>query len=475
MKREFTRGVAWIALAGWVEQIAAVGIFLVISRLIGPAALGIAAMAFAFLLIGELLLRDTLTEAIVERHELEDGRLEATFVCLLGLGLAIAAILLAGAYPLAAAYGDPLVAPLLVVSSPTVLFVALAGVPAALLRRQLQFRRLALPLIIGVCAGGVVGIGLAVAGFGPWSLIGQRLATVGVHSLSVILAAGWRPRRLPRRDEFGMVRGLGPQVVLLRGLSLIVVQTPTVALGLFSTPDAVGRYFFAARLVEIVQTVIVVPIRSVAQSSIAEGRRRRDDTAEQYLSLTEFAVQLSFPTCAGLALVAVPTVALLMGPGWGGAGAVIPFLAMASAVGAVTSLQESYLLAFDRLNRFVRATALEAGLGLVLCAVAAGVGAPAVAVAVLMRSLLALPFRTHATLAPESIALRRLGAALIGPAVAAGAMAVAVAGWMSVTDTLLSGWTYLLSAIAAGVIAYSVIIFAVMPASGRRLLSFLRS
>ena len=46
-----------------------------------------AAMAFAFLLFGEALVRDTMTEGIVERPSLEEGRLEATFVAIIAFSL----------------------------------------------------------------------------------------------------------------------------------------------------------------------------------------------------------------------------------------------------------------------------------------------------------------------------------------------------------------------------------------------------
>ena len=82
MKRDFTIGAAWSTAGGWIEQAVTAINFLVIARLVGVEAFGVAAMAFAFLFLGEFLVRDTLTESIVERRSLEDGRLEATFVAL---------------------------------------------------------------------------------------------------------------------------------------------------------------------------------------------------------------------------------------------------------------------------------------------------------------------------------------------------------------------------------------------------------
>ena len=138
MKRDFTHGVAWSAAASWLEQAAAAIIFLVIAKLIGVESFGITAMAFAFLFLGEYLVRDTVTEAIVEREFLEEGRLEATFVALTGFALVLTLILIILAPVIAWLYGEPVVASLLIVASPTVLMIGVAGVSTALLRRRLH-------------------------------------------------------------------------------------------------------------------------------------------------------------------------------------------------------------------------------------------------------------------------------------------------------------------------------------------------
>ena len=118
MKRVFAGSAAWSAAASWIEQGVAALIFLVIAHLIGVENFGIVSMTFAFLFLGEFLVRDTITEAIVERGVIEDGRLEATFVALVGFSLAIVGVLIVIAFVAAALYDEPSVTPLLIVSSP---------------------------------------------------------------------------------------------------------------------------------------------------------------------------------------------------------------------------------------------------------------------------------------------------------------------------------------------------------------------
>jgi len=475
MKREFTSSAAWSAAASWIEQAAAGLIFLVIARLIGVESFGIAAMAFAFLFLGEFLVRDTVTEAIVARETLEDGRLEATFVALSGFAFLIMLVLLVIARIAALLYDQPQVAPLLSAASPVVLMIGLAGVSTALLRRRLAFRALAIRTVLGVLGGGAVGIALALSGFGAWSLVGQRLTEIAINSALAFAAAGWRPQRWPGRADFALLRGLGPQVVRLRVLTLIINQTPTVMLGIFADPRAAGLFAFAWRLAEIVHAASVRVLQGVAQAAIAALRRQGGRTARFYLELTELAAFAGFLAYAGLALVADPLATVLLGPDWAGASPVIAMLCLASACLTLSAIQEAYLLALDRLRGFLTAVAIEAAIGLAVVGLASAWGPVAAAGAVALRALAMLPLRSRAALQIEAIAPAEFLRSLIAPALLAAGMALTVGAWRLALFGRIPDPVWLAGAIAIGIATAAALLFGLMPRARMRLASFLRA
>lgn len=473
MKREFSFAAAWTAASTWIEQAAAALVFLVIARLIGVESFGIASMAFAFLFLGEFLVRDTITEAIIEREELEEGRLEATFLVLSALGLAVTLVLVAAAPGIAWLFDEPSVALLLALASPTVFLVALGGVSTALLRRRMEYKTLAIRVIVGVVLGGVTGIVMALNGFGAWSLVGQRVVEIGVNTTLALIAARWWPKRLPGRDEIGLVRGLGPRVLKLRVFTLIVQQTPTVMLGIFADPRATGLYAFSARLVEIVLKLSVRVIQGVAQSAIAALRRRSGATSGFFLDLSELAALAGFVSLAGLAVIARPLTRVMLGPDWDAAADVLPMLCAAGAVLTLRSVQEAYLMANDRLGAYLRAVMLEAALGVVLVGLAAPFGPVAVGAAVALTALLVLPLCTRAALAPETIPAGDFTARLRAPAVVAALMVVVLAIWRVVALGAMPDVVYLALTVAlgAGLALGTVVLF--MPATLARLKSYL--
>lgn len=474
MKRVFAIGAAWSAAGSWIEQGVAAVSFLVIARLVGVEAFGIAAMAFAFLFLGEFLVRDTLTEAIVERRSLEDGRLEATFIALIGFSLVVVLALALISQFAARAYGEPAVGPLLLAASPTVLMIGATGVSTALLRRSLAYRTLAIRAVLGVTGGGIVGATMALNDFGAWSLVGQRLTEVGINSVMAFSAAGWAPKRWPSRGDYALLRGLGPRVVLLRAVTLVIGQTPTVALGLFAEPRAAGLFALAWRLVEIVRFLIVKPLQVVAQSVIAAMRRQHGATNQFFLDLNELAALGAFPAFVGLALIAGPLIDVLLGPDWRGTAAVLSILCISGAVSALTGIQEAYLLAVDRIDAFVGASAVEAAIGVAIVALASRYGPAAAAGAVVVRALAALPLRTSAALAPERIAPAQLARALASPLLTAAAMAVPLLLWRIAVLGRIPDVVFLFSTIAVGVATVCLFLFLLMPDALARLRTFLQ-
>jgi PST family polysaccharide transporter len=475
MKRAFTISAAWSAAATWLELAVGTATFLTVARLVTVEEFGVAAMAFAFLFVGEALVRETVTEGIIQRRELGERQLEATFVAHIAFSLVIMAGLFVVAHVAADFYRQPEVRPLLIAASPTVLLLGLSGVPTALLRREMAFRSIAFRIFIGVACGGVVAIVMALNGFGAWSLVGQRLVEIGVNCVLAFRAAGWKPRQWPKRADFALVRGVGMSMVLLRAVTIGIVQMPTVALGIVADPRSVGLFAIAARLIELATSLIVKPLQNVAVSTISALRRQHASTADFYLELNEVAALGGFTTFTGLALVANPLVGLLLGEQWRDAGLVLPWLCLWGGVVALTAMQEAYLLALDRLGGFVRAAIVELALGLLVISLAAPHGAAAVAAAVGLRALAALVLRTASALKPEAIRPARLANVLVAPILVAGGMTAIVGLWRYFTLGRLPDMLFVASAIGLGVATVAALLLGLMGKTVSRLRSFVEA
>ena len=59
--------------------------------------------------------------------------------------------------------------------------------------KRMEVRMVAVSNSIGLIAGSVVGIGLAVTGWGAWAMVWRTIAIGAVKSVILWLTGGWRP------------------------------------------------------------------------------------------------------------------------------------------------------------------------------------------------------------------------------------------------------------------------------------------
>ncbi|MBV1904044.1 MAG: oligosaccharide flippase family protein, partial [Marinosulfonomonas sp.] len=262
-----------MAAGNWIEQAINFGVFVLLARILGAEAFGLLAMAAAFVLLSEFLVRDSLSDFLISFENPTPAHYNATFWMLVALGGLLSAGLWLGAGPIAAFYGQPQVAGLVIGLSPTVLMIALTAVPVAILRRELRFRALSLRAILGVSIGGIVATYMALNGYGVWALVGQRLTQVLINIVMAWSAVSWRPGLRTTTGHCREVFRYGGAVLGLRAAELASIQVPSVIIGATLGPVALGLFSMAWRLVEIASFLIVTPLRMAAQPAFAAMRR----------------------------------------------------------------------------------------------------------------------------------------------------------------------------------------------------------
>lgn len=459
--RQFSRGVAWMAVGNWVEQAVNFAVFVTLARLLGAKDYGLLAMAAVFIVLCESLVRESLSEHLIATRELEPEDLNATFWLLAVLGTALA-LVLALAAPLAArAYGEPQVRGLILALAPSVVIVALNAVPVALLRRDLSFRILSIRAVAGVVAGGAVGIGMAVTGHGVWSFVGQWLVLIATNAVLAWTAVDWRPGFTTTRDHLRRAGGFGAQVLGLRAGELVAVQVPALVIGATLGPEATGLYAVAWRLVETLSYLIVTPLRQASQSAFAALTRSGGDAGGLLADLARLTGAVALPFFAGLAVLSGPLVALVFGPGWEGAAPVLSVLAAMGVYICLARVQVSFCLAAGRAGAVSLLAWAAAGLMALLIWAVSAQGIIAVAGAVVVAHFLLWPFYYAVIARIGGGRARRLLTCHVAPIVGAAAMGLLV--WATARGTEAARPVLVLAvAVPLGVAVYAAYAWIVM-------------
>ena len=391
LRARAARGVFWTGLGNWGNQIAAVVVFVILSRLLEPEAFGLVALASVFVGFIQVIADQGLADAVVQRRNLESEHLDTAFWTAMAFGVLLSLLIAALAFPIAGLLGQERLAPVLIALALAIPMGSSTLVQRAVLTRDLAFRSLTLRTLAAIAVGSAVGIGAAVLGFGVWSLVAQNLANQFAGMIVLWSVTGWKPRLRFSRSHFRDLFGFGINVVGFRLLNYFNRRTDELLIGSYLGAVALGFYSVAYRMLILLISVTSNLIDFVAFPLYARLQSDRDRLRSAYYKTTSFVALTSFPVFTGIMIMAPEIVLVLFGSKWSESVPVMQALALFGVMQAINYLNGTMIKAMGKPSWRVVIVGITAVLNVIAFFIAVRYGILAVAIALVVVGYLVMP------------------------------------------------------------------------------------
>lgn len=316
LKQKAAQGVAWSVIQKWGREIITLITFVTLSRLLPPDTFGLVAMAAVFTSFIEIFLDQGLGAAIVQRPDLERDHLDSAFWTNVVTGILLTVGSITSAGFVAEFYQEPRLAPILRWLSLSFILVALSSTQIAILQRRLSFKSLAARSLVANLAGGIVGVGMALSGYGVWSLVGQNLAN-GLAAVIVLWTASkWRPRFYLSKKHFMDLFGYGISIIGEKVLLFFTRRSDDFLIGYYLGPTMLGYYTIGYRLLLVLIRLVTGITNSVAFPTFSRMQHEPERMRRAFYKVTQYTSLLAFPAFIGLAVLAPELVPVLFGEQW---------------------------------------------------------------------------------------------------------------------------------------------------------------
>lgn len=390
-----TRGMFWSLAENFGLQAVQLVVSIVLARLLLPEQFGLIGMLALFMALAQSLLDSGFGSALIQKKEVTRVDACSVFYFNLLVGLLLTALLWAAAPLVSRFFGEPVLTPLTRALSLNLFINAFALVPTALLTRRMDFKALLKVSFFAVGISGGVAIGLALRGFGVWSLAVQAVLAALLNAVLLWLVSRWRPSLLFSRISLATMFSFGSRMLLSGLLDTFFRNIYQPLIGrLYSAAD-VGYYVRAQTL----QASAIQPAGSAlgrvlfpALSPFQDDRARMRYAVRKAMTTAAF---FHFPLMIGLIAVADALLRLLLTDRWAPS---IPYFQLFCVIGLLYPLHLinlTVLTATGRSDLFLRLELIKKVLVLLAIAITHRWGITALLCGQIATSLLAYGLNSY--------------------------------------------------------------------------------
>ena len=335
LKEKAAKGFMWSAIQKWGRAAITGLIFIVLSRLLTPEAFGLVTLASVFTDFVEIFLDQGFSAAVIQRSNLDRKHLDTAFwISILTGGLLTVGNILASPF-IAGFFHEPRLASVLSWLSLSYIVNALSTTQLAILQRNLAFKSLARRSLAATTIGGVFGIGMAVAGYGVWSLVGQNLVRGVAAAIILWRSSDWRPGFNVSVQHYKELFHFGISVVGNNLLNVSIRHADDFLIGYYLGPTLLGFYTVGYRLLLIIIRLVTEITNTVAFPAFARIQNDPERMRRAFYKVTQYTSLLSFPIFIGLAALSPEVVPVVFGAKWAPS---IPVMQVLSLIGILQSV-----------------------------------------------------------------------------------------------------------------------------------------
>ena len=361
---------------------------IVLARLLLPEDYGVIALIAVFIAVAQIFVTSGLNTALIQKKEVDDTDYSSVFFLSLIIAAVCYAVIFITSPLIAAFYGNEIITPVLRVLGITLFFGAFNSIQNAVIARTFTFKNLFISSLGAVIISGIVGIVMALLGYGVWALVGQQLVSYIALCAIMWVTVDWRPKLLFSFTRVKTLFSFGWKLLVSAQIDTIYNNISTLVIGKLYPANMLGYYSQGQQYPNVIVSNINASIQTVMLPAYAKNQ---DDKATVKQIMRRALTTSSFlvlPAMAGLAAVAEPLVLLLLTEKWLMA---VPFLQIFCCVYALWPIHTVNLQAINGIGRsdvFLRLEIIKKAIGLIALAITIPIGIYAMAVGMIFTGII---------------------------------------------------------------------------------------
>lgn len=353
LKDKTVKGVGWSAIDNVAQYAVSFVVSIVLARLLSPDDYGLLGIIAIFTAICTAIIEGGLTNAIIRKKVPSQDDYNTLFFLNLMLSLFLYLVIFLCSPLIANFFGREELVALTRASSLSMVIGALAIVQQTRLTKRIDFKTQTKITIIASVVSGIVGIGMALLGFGVWALVAQTLSSQLLRTILLWVYNHWIPQLRFSVASFKELFGFGWKLMVSQLLNTLWQELYQVVVGRFYSPATLGQYTRAKGFSQLFSKNLTGVIQRVSfpvLSDIQDDKPRMINAYRRIIRTTMFVTAICMIM---LGAISEPLLYCLIGPKWHEAATYLPLICLAASLYPLHAINLNMLQVQGRSDLFL--------------------------------------------------------------------------------------------------------------------------
>ena len=326
LKDRTVKGTFWSAADSLLGHGVSFIVGIVLARILSPEEYGLIGIVLIFTAVLSGIVDSGFSTALIRKQDASDKDYNTMFITNMVMSILLFVVLWFCAPLIARFFSRPELVDLTHVMGLILVFQALSITQVTILTKKLDFKTKTKASLIAAILSGIIGISMALMGFGVWALVGQKLSNILLYSICLWVLNSWWPSLSFSRSSFRYMWGFGWKIMLSGLLNNIWEQLYQIVVGKYYNPATLGQYTRSKEYASIFSTNCTTIINRVTYPVLSEIQDENERLLSVYRRVIKVTMFISAVCLLSLGAVAEPFIYCLIGPQWKEAASYLPLI-----------------------------------------------------------------------------------------------------------------------------------------------------
>lgn len=353
LKNKTVKGVAWSGIDNVAQMGVTFLVGIVLARLLSPDDYGLIGLITIVTAVCTTLVNGGFSTSLIRKKDATDDDYNTVFIVNLGMSLLLYGIIFFCSPFIADFFEREELTSLTRVSSIGLIIGALSLVQSARLTKRIDFKSQTKITLTSSITSGIIGIAMALLGYGVWSLVFQQLSAQILRTILLWFVNKWIPKFRFSRESFHNLFGFGWKMMLSGLLDTVWKELYQVVVGKFYSPATLGQYTRSKNYSQLLSSNLTNVIQRVTYpvlSNIQDDKERMVKAYRKMITTTMFITAISI---LFLGAIAEPLIYCLIGAKWHEAATYLPLICITGSTYPLHAMNLNMLQVQGRSDLFL--------------------------------------------------------------------------------------------------------------------------